>query len=116
MSASSGTRPAALALAAVALPAAGYLLYQALWRRRVRGAALSSSSGSLVRPVIVGTWRFGAIAVREAGRQLDAGKELLDAVELGVNALEMDTEDQYYVGFGGLPNSDGVMQVREKWK
>lgn len=28
----------------------------------------------------------------------------------GVTAVELDTQDQYYVGLGGLPNSDGVME------
>lgn len=28
----------------------------------------------------------------------------------GVTAVELDTQDQYYVGLGGLPNSDQVME------
>lgn len=28
----------------------------------------------------------------------------------GVTAVELDTQDQYYVGLGGIPNSDGVME------
>jgi hypothetical protein len=34
-----------------------------------------------------------------------AGKSSLDALEAGVNAVELDTQDQYYVGLGGLPNA-----------
>lgn len=29
----------------------------------------------------------------------------------GINAVEMDTRDQYYVGLGGLPNAEGVMEM-----
>lgn len=29
----------------------------------------------------------------------------------GINAVELDTEDQYFVGVGGLPNAEGVMEL-----
>ena len=63
-----------------------------------------------VRPVAVSTWKFGSIAVREAAKLLSSGVSALDAVEKGINAVELDTADQYYVGVGGLPNSEGVME------
>ena len=28
-----------------------------------------------------------------------------------INAVEIDTRDQYFVGYGGLPNADGIMQL-----
>lgn len=28
----------------------------------------------------------------------------------GITAVELDTKDQYFVGLGGLPNADGVME------
>jgi hypothetical protein len=34
-----------------------------------------------------------------------AGKSSLDALEAGVNAVELDTQEQYYVGLGGVPNA-----------
>eukprot|EP00752_Nemacystus_decipiens_P001486 g1460.t1 len=58
----------------------------------------------------IATWRFGKIAVDAAAAVLEDGGSALDATEAGVTAVEMDTQDQYYVGKGGLPNSDGVME------
>lgn len=29
----------------------------------------------------------------------------------GINAVELDTQDQYFVGLGGLPNSEGTMEM-----
>lgn len=63
-----------------------------------------------VQPIAVATWRFGKIAVDAAAAVLQDGGNALDATEAGVTAVEMDTQDQYYVGKGGLPNSDGVME------
>lgn len=34
-----------------------------------------------------------------------------DAVECGVNAVELDNQDQYYVGYGGFPNAAGAMEL-----
>lgn len=34
-----------------------------------------------------------------------------DAVELGVNAVELDNQGQYYVGYGGFPNAAGEMEL-----
>lgn len=34
----------------------------------------------------------------------------MDAVERGINFIEQDDSRQYYVGYGGAPNSDGVVQ------
>ena len=38
------------------------------------------------------------------------GKDVLDAVIAGVNICELDPEDTS-VGYGGLPNADGVVQL-----
>lgn len=62
------------------------------------------------QPAAIATWRFGKIAVDAAAAVLEDGGTALDATEAGVTAVEMDTQDQYYVGKGGLPNSDGVME------
>ena len=34
----------------------------------------------------------------------------LDAVEQGINRVELDDAEQYYVGVGGLPNALGVVE------
>ena len=62
------------------------------------------------QPVAVATWHFGKIAVSAAAEVLTAGSAV-DAVEAGVNAVEIDTKDQYFVGYGGLPNADGIMEL-----
>ena len=38
------------------------------------------------------------------------GKDVLDALIAGVNLCELDPEDTS-VGYGGLPNADGVVQL-----
>ncbi len=38
------------------------------------------------------------------------GADVLDAVIAGVNILELDPEETS-VGYGGLPNADGVVQL-----
>lgn len=35
----------------------------------------------------------------------------MDAVEKSVNTIELDTSAQYYVGYGGLPNAAGHMEL-----
>lgn len=56
------------------------------------------------------TWAFGEIAVRKASEHLSLGESAADAAEAGVNAVERDNEDQYFVGLGGLPNAEGCME------
>jgi hypothetical protein len=70
---------------------------------------LTSARGEC-QPVAVATWHFGKIAVTAAADILRNGNAV-DAVEAGVNAVELDTQDQYFVGYGGLPNADGVMEL-----
>ena len=48
--------------------------------------------------------------VEEAFRLLVGGSDPLDAVIAGVNIVERDPEDTS-VGYGGLPNADGVVQL-----
>lgn len=64
-----------------------------------------------VRPCAAATWDFGAIAVTQSRDKLIRGGDALTAVEVGVNAVELDLGDQYFVGYGGLPNAKGVMEL-----
>jgi N4-(beta-N-acetylglucosaminyl)-L-asparaginase len=48
--------------------------------------------------------------IEEAFRLLVAGSDPLDAVIAGVNIVERDPEDTS-VGYGGLPNADGIVQL-----
>jgi N4-(beta-N-acetylglucosaminyl)-L-asparaginase len=70
-----------------------------------------------VKPVVIASGngnRFknggNATCVEEAFRQLTAGRDVLDALIAGVNIVELDPEDTS-VGYGGLPNADGVVQL-----
>eukprot|EP00960_Hanusia_phi_P076143 768522-Hanusia_phi.AAC.2 len=74
-------------------------------------ASLTPHARGKVVPSAVATWKFGEIAVREAAKWLEQGACAVDAAERAVNAVELDTQEQYFVGLGGLPNRDGVMEL-----
>jgi N4-(beta-N-acetylglucosaminyl)-L-asparaginase len=70
-----------------------------------------------VRPVVIASanghrfknkGRF--TAVERAFRSITEGADVLDAVIAGVNINELDPDDSS-VGYGGLPNADGVVQL-----
>lgn len=52
----------------------------------------------------------GVEAVRVARERILAGEDVLDAVIAGVNLVEDDPED-ITVGYGGLPNEEGVVEL-----
>ena len=52
----------------------------------------------------------GLSCVARAFQMITAGADVLDAVIAGVNIVELDPEDTS-VGYGGLPNADGVVQL-----
>lgn len=52
----------------------------------------------------------GLTCVTKAFQMITRGADVLDAVIAGVNILELDPED-VSVGYGGLPNADGVVQL-----
>jgi N4-(beta-N-acetylglucosaminyl)-L-asparaginase len=49
-------------------------------------------------------------AVQKAFKMITEGADVLDAVIAGVNIVELDPLDDS-VGYGGLPNADGVVQL-----
>lgn len=75
-----------------------------LTRRTVRPVVVASSNGN--RFTNGGT----ETAVQHAFRLLTTGSDVLDALISGVNIVELDPEDTS-VGYGGLPNADGVVQL-----
>jgi len=76
---------------------------------RLRGAeALSPDPPPGPKRVIAS--RNGIRATAKAMKILDAGGDPLDAVIAGVNIVEDDPEDTS-VGYGGLPNEDGVVEL-----
>jgi N4-(beta-N-acetylglucosaminyl)-L-asparaginase len=52
----------------------------------------------------------GLTCVAKAFKLLTSGADVLDAVVAGVNIVELDPEDTS-VGYGGLPNAEGVVQL-----
>ncbi len=60
--------------------------------------------------VVIATWPFGQIAVKTAAPLLQAGKPALDAALAGAQAVEDDPK-VHSVGFGGLGNAIGTVQL-----
>src|SRR6266511_4764371 len=52
----------------------------------------------------------GLTCVARAFKMITEGADVLDALIAGVNIVELDPEDSS-VGYGGLPNADGVVQL-----
>jgi len=72
---------------------------------------------SAVKPVVIASAngnRFknggNVTAVQKAFQMITGGSDVLDAVIAGVNIVELDPLDDS-VGYGGLPNADGVVQL-----
>ncbi len=49
-------------------------------------------------------------AIERAFRGITEGEDVLDALVAGVNIPELDPEERG-IGYGGLPNADGVVQL-----
>ncbi len=71
----------------------------------------------LTRPVLVADvssirYRNGGpeSAIERAFRGITEGEDILDACVAGVNIPELDPEERG-IGYGGLPNADGVVQL-----
>src|SRR6516165_7794198 len=60
--------------------------------------------------IVIATWPFGQTAVKVAAGLLKEGKPALDAVIAGAQAVEDDPK-VHSVGYGGLPNSIGTVQL-----
>lgn len=90
---------AAAAVAGSALPETLPAAASAPWVRRSRAAKLAAvSSGN------------GVPAVAKAIELMQRGTDTLDAAVEGVKIQELDPNDTS-VGYGGLPNEDGVVQL-----
>jgi N4-(beta-N-acetylglucosaminyl)-L-asparaginase len=93
----------------------------------IAGAALTSKSAkakvpallfpAAVKPLVISSSngnRFknggDVTAVQKAFQMITQGADVLDAVVAGVNIVELDPLDDS-VGYGGLPNAEGVVQL-----
>lgn len=61
-------------------------------------------------PVFLATWPHGKLAVDRAAEIFRGGGSLMDAVEKGINVPEDDPKVTS-VGYGGLPNEEGVVEL-----
>jgi N4-(beta-N-acetylglucosaminyl)-L-asparaginase len=61
------------------------------------------------KPLVIASGN-GVAACAVARDWLQRGKDTLDAVIAGVNVVELDPNDRS-VGYGGLPNEDGVVEL-----
>jgi N4-(beta-N-acetylglucosaminyl)-L-asparaginase len=73
--------------------------------RTVKPVVVSSENGNRSKDP-----KTGLTCVATAFKMITEGKDVLDAVIAGVNIVELDPEDTS-VGYGGLPNADGVVQL-----
>jgi N4-(beta-N-acetylglucosaminyl)-L-asparaginase len=92
----------AAGLAAAAAPIYGQA--PAVGARRVRPVVISSANGH--------HYKNGGdrTCVETAFARIVKGDDVLDALIAGVNLVELDPEETS-VGYGGLPNADGVVQL-----
>jgi N4-(beta-N-acetylglucosaminyl)-L-asparaginase len=94
------------AAAAVAAAAPARLFGQApvVITRAARPIVISATNGNRDR-------NGGPVTcVEKAFQLITQGSDVLDALIAGVNIVELDPEDSS-VGYGGLPNADGVVQL-----
>ncbi|HVR07944.1 MAG TPA: N(4)-(beta-N-acetylglucosaminyl)-L-asparaginase [Thermoanaerobaculia bacterium] len=85
--------------------------------RTLFGEAPAVIASKAARPVVISSangnhYKNGGdvTGVQKAYAMIVAGADVLDALIAGVNIPELDPEDDS-VGYGGLPNADGVVQL-----
>lgn len=66
--------------------------------------------GKAKNPVVVASANGYPACTQRAMDRITAGDSLVDAVVAGVNLVEDDPKD-HSVGYGGLPNEDGVVEL-----
>jgi N4-(beta-N-acetylglucosaminyl)-L-asparaginase len=73
-------------------------------KRSVKPAVIASANGNKFK-------NGGQVtAVEKAFSMITQGSDVLDALIAGVNIVELDPEETS-VGYGGLPNADGIVQL-----
>jgi isoaspartyl peptidase/L-asparaginase-like protein (Ntn-hydrolase superfamily) len=79
-------------------------------RRAAAQPRTAAAAAPVAGPSVIATWDYGLELVTTAQQQLLAGRDLLDALEAGVKVVENDPKVMT-VGFGSMPNEDGVVQL-----
>src|SRR5882762_2139593 len=77
---------------------------QLLTPRGVKPVVVASGNGNKSKDAA------GLTCVVKAFQAVTSGADVLDSLIAGVNIIELDPEDDS-VGYGGLPNADGVVQL-----
>src|SRR6266511_3588931 len=97
---------AAASLGALARPSLLALAQapEVLTKRTVKPVVVAAANGNKSKDA------QGLNCVARAFRMIAEGADVLAAVFAGVNILELDPEDTS-VGYGGLPNAEGVVQL-----
>jgi N4-(beta-N-acetylglucosaminyl)-L-asparaginase len=84
-----------------------------MWNRRqwiaASSVAAAAQNNSSPRNIVISSGN-GLECCARAMDMLKAGKDTLDAVVAGVNIVEDDPKDDS-VGYGGLPNEEGVVEL-----
>ena len=91
-------------LAAPALKAWAQQAPQVLTPKSVKPLVISAANGNHSKDA------DGQTGIAKAYKMITSGSDVLDAVIACVNVVELDPEDTS-VGYGGLPNADGVVQL-----
>jgi len=81
----------------------------AMHKPAAAGVQSASAPGSERRPVVIASAN-GLRACQRAMELLKNGADPVDAVVAGVNLVEDDPSD-HSVGYGGLPNEDGIVEL-----
>ena len=95
---------AALGVIAASGTEIGFSQGPAVITGKIKPVVISSNNGNFFK-------NGGKITcVEQAFTMLIKGSDVMDSVIAGVNIVELDPEE-CYVGYGGLPNADGVVQL-----
>lgn len=71
--------------------------------------AVAKPATAATKPLVISSAN-GLRAIEKAMQMIQQGADALDAVIAGVNIVEHDPKD-HSVGYGGLPNEDGVVEL-----
>jgi isoaspartyl peptidase/L-asparaginase-like protein (Ntn-hydrolase superfamily) len=88
----------------------GFLFAAGATAAALAAAAPASAQAPNAGAVFLSTWDFGVEANRRAGEVFAGGGSLMDAVEKGINLVE-DDPNVTSVGYGGLPNAEGEVEL-----
>lgn len=89
--------------------ATGIGLTALVGKNLVATEALYATPVQTVKPVVISSAN-GLKATAKAMEMIQQGSDALDAIIAGVNIVEDDPKDNS-VGYGGLPNEDGVVEL-----